>query len=94
MQAELFSRCTKFFGLTIPKQFKNDINGLMKQKDFLALAKEKMTTLLVQNINKTNNVTDALLQMNQSQGSYKYYIGGGNNHMLVKSVFKSRTWWI
>ena len=32
--------------------------------------------------------TEKLLQFTQ-----KYYIGGGNNHQIVKSVIKSRYWW-
>lgn len=61
---------------------------MLKQKEFLSMAKERMITTFHQNLNKTNGVTDQLLLQNQSQGQYKYFIGGGNNHMLVKTVFK------
>jgi hypothetical protein len=26
--------------------------------------------------------------------SYKYYIGNGNNALLVRSLFKNRYWWV
>jgi len=94
VHVELLNRCAKYFGFAIPKYYKADINGLMKQKDFLSSVKEKMVALFNQTVNKTNGVTDQMLAQSQSQGQYKYYIGGGNNHMLVKTVFKQRTWWI
>jgi len=35
-----------------------------------------------------------MLSASQAQGQYKYFIGRGNNHPLVKTVFKQRAWWI
>ncbi len=53
-----------------------------------------MFTTLYNCINKANGITENDIQANQALGTYKYYIGGGNNHMLVKQVFKQRTWWL
>lgn len=94
VQAELLSRCAKYFNFPIPKQFKSDLVALLKQKEFLSMAKERMVVTFQQHINKLNGVTEQLMALNQSQGQYKYFIGVGNNHMLVKTVFKSRGWWI
>lgn len=66
---------------------------LLKQKDFLSLVRERMYTTFNNNILKANGVSELEISQNQALGTYKYYIGGGNNHMLVKQVFKQRTWW-
>ena len=58
------------------------------------MAKEKMLNLFNQLVNKTNGITEQMQTVSQSQGQFKYFIGGGNNHLLVKSVFKQRAWWI
>ncbi len=52
-----------------------------------------MYTTFNNNLLKANGITEQEITQNQSLGTYKYYIGGGNNHMLVKQVFKQRTWW-
>ena len=53
-----------------------------------------MYTTLYNSINKANGITEKTISANQALGTFKYYIGGGNNHMLVKQVFKQRNWWI
>eukprot|EP00347_Sterkiella_histriomuscorum_P022313 403330922 len=89
LQYDILNRCSRYFGIPIPKPYKNDIVSLMKNKEFLTLAKEKMHLMLFNHINKTNQIES------QNQPTQpKYIIGNGNNHMLVKSVFKTRQWWI
>ena len=90
-QQELLSRCAKYFNLVIPKQYKSNPVELMKNKDFLSQAKEKMYQQLNSAVNTANNIAESELP---SQGQYKYHIGKGNNNMLVKSVFKQRQWWV
>mmetsp|Transcript_5225 Transcript_5225/g.4811 ORF Transcript_5225/g.4811 Transcript_5225/m.4811 type:complete len:85 (+) Transcript_5225:193-447(+) len=43
---------------------------------------------LQQAINKLNGLSES------QGGQFKYCIGLGNNHQMVKSVLKSRQWWI
>lgn len=64
VQTELLARCAKYFQFQIPKQYKNDIPNLMKQKDFLSLAKDRMMSTLFNHINKANGVTDQLIAVN------------------------------
>lgn len=86
---ELLLKSARFFSIAIPKQFKNDLILLFKNKEFLSNAKDRMHQVMFQVVNKTNNVNETIMQ-----ASPKYYIGQGNNHVLVKSIFKNRQWWI
>jgi Mg2+/Co2+ transporter CorC len=88
VQVELITRCAKYFGFPVPKQYRQDLNAMLKQKDFLSLAKERMVASLNAQLNRANGVTEEAMALNQAGGQYKYFIGGGNNHMLVKTVFK------
>ncbi|CDW81168.1 tubulin-tyrosine ligase family protein [Stylonychia lemnae] len=89
LQSEIFNRCQRFFGIVVPKQYRNDLIAMMKNKEFLTHVKERMHVVLFNCINKVNGIQDQ-----QQVSQPKYVIGNGNNSLLVKSVFKSRQWWV
>lgn len=50
-------------------------------------------------VNFCHRVFDSLAlkddpEMFKSENKYKFYIGPGNNSMLVKSLMKRRFWWV
>lgn len=60
-QYEVLWRCSKFFNFAVPKPYKQDLPGLMKSKEFLSTAKDRMFSVLSSTINKANNMTDTML---------------------------------
>jgi len=53
--------------------------------------KEKYYKAFLNKINLSNGIVIQFPK--QSFSPYKYYIGKGNNSMLVRSCIKSRFWW-
>jgi hypothetical protein len=53
--------------------------------------KEKHYRMFLQKISKSNGVT--LVFPTASFSPYKYYIGRGNNSILVRAALKQRYWW-
>ena len=62
-----------------------------KDKDKYLEFKEKYYKEFLLKINQSNNVIIAFPK--QSFTPYKYYIGRGNNSLLVRNCLKSRFWW-
>eukprot|EP01022_Parablepharisma_sp_SALTPOND_P009352 TRINITY_DN1388_c0_g1_i1.p1 TRINITY_DN1388_c0_g1~~TRINITY_DN1388_c0_g1_i1.p1 ORF type:complete len:898 (+),score=49.97 TRINITY_DN1388_c0_g1_i1:2615-5308(+) len=60
----------------------------LKSKENVCAIKEKLLKMLYATINHENNVVTG-----PTPGYSRFYIGGGNNPMLVKSVLKQRWWW-
>jgi hypothetical protein len=62
-----------------------------KDKDKYYELKEKYYKEFLLKINQTNGITISFPK--SSFTPYKYYIGRGNNSMLVRACLKTRFWW-
>ena len=62
-----------------------------KDKERYLELKEKYYREFLIKINKSNN--NNLTFPNSSFPPYKYYIGRGNNSILVRAALKTRFWW-
>lgn len=83
----------KWLGIVFPKSQIIDFNFL-RSREFLSFSKEKILRFLFSAINKSNGEVEpdntkvvSPFHMN------RFYIGRGNNYMLVRSVIKQRWWW-
>ena len=62
-----------------------------KDKDRFLELKEKYYREFLMKINKSNNFN--LTFPTSTFPPYKYYIGRGNNSILVRAALKTRFWW-
>ncbi len=62
-----------------------------KDKDKYLELKEKYYREFLHKINLSNGVVKVFPK--QSFTPYKYFIGKGNNSMIVRACFKQRFWW-
>ena len=62
-----------------------------KDKDKYLELKEKYYREFLNKINQSNGITISFPKT--SIVPYKYYIGKGNNSLLVRNALKSRFWW-
>jgi hypothetical protein len=83
----------KPIGVVFPKMHLIDMKFL-RSREFLSFSKEKILCFLYKVINKNNGEMEPDSYKTQSSFHMnKFYIGKGNNSMLVRSVFKQRWWW-
>ena len=54
-------RQLKFFNVPVPKHYKHEFYSLIKNKEFLAVVKEKLYLHISKLVNKLNNVNEATL---------------------------------
>jgi hypothetical protein len=83
----------KQLGIVYPKTQIFDINFL-RSREFLSFSKEKILRYLYNAINKSNG--DNLPDNSKSLAPFhqnRFYVGRGNNSILVRSVIKQRWWW-
>jgi len=59
-----------------------------KAKENIIAVKDKLLHILYKTLNKDNEYSYELIRLP------KYFVGDGNNPMLVKSIFKQRWWWL
>lgn len=83
----------KQLGIIYPKTQIVDHNFL-RSREFLSFSKEKILRYLYSAINKSNGNIEpdnskALAPFRQN----RFFIGKGNNSVLVRSVLKQRWWW-
>lgn len=83
----------KPLGIIYPKTQIIDHNFL-RSREFLSFSKEKILRYLYSAINKSNWNTEpdnskSLAPFHQN----RFYVGKGNNYILVRSVIKQRWWW-
>jgi len=69
------------------KQISNP--DFFKAKENITNVKDKLLRVLYNMLNKDNEYTND----QKTSGYQKYFVGNGNNPMLVKSVLKQRWWW-
>lgn len=62
-----------------------------KDKDKYLELKEKYYREFMNKINKSNGVEQKM--PTSTFAPYKYYIGRGNNSILVRAALKTRFWW-
>lgn len=62
----------------------------MKQKEFINNVRDKAIMLVVQEVQKSNNIPKTTSELSQYA---KFLVGFGNNFQLVKSILKNR-WWL
>ena len=80
---------SKKLGLNLNKAQICDVE-FWKVKENILSIKEKLLRRLFNVINKENNIS---IEQIKVQGNYKFFVGNGNNPLLVKSVLKQRCWW-
>lgn len=83
----------KPLGIVFPKTQIIDLSFL-RSREFLSFSKEKILRYLYNVINKNNGEMEP--DSYKAQSSFhmnKFYIGKGNNSILVRTVFKQRWWW-
>lgn len=83
----------RILGIIYPKTQIVDHNFL-RWREFLSLSKEKILKYLYAAINKSNGNIEpdnskTLAPFHQN----RFYVGKGNNYILVRSVIKQRWWW-
>ena len=83
----------KTLGISYPKTQIVDHNFL-RSREFLSFSKEKILRYLYNVINKSNGNIEpdnskSLAPFHQN----RFYVGRGNNFILVRSVIKQRWWW-
>jgi len=83
----------KQLGIIYPKTQIVDHNFL-RSREFLSFSKEKILRYLYSAINKSNGNIEpdnskSLAPFHQN----RFYVGKGNNYILVRSVIKQRWWW-
>ncbi|CAI2384528.1 unnamed protein product [Moneuplotes crassus] len=83
----------KTLGIIYPKSQIVDHNFL-RSREFLSFSKEKILRYLYSAINNSNGKIEpdnskSLISFHQN----RFYIGRGNNSILVRSVIKQRWWW-
>jgi hypothetical protein len=66
----------------------------LQSREFLSLAKEKLLRLIYSVINQgnSNNEPDKSKVISPFH-QYRFHVGRGNNHVLVRQVIKQRWWW-
>ena len=60
----------------------------LKDRDQIIDTKEELLKVFYAVIHKENNI-----EFKQLYGYAKYYVGNGNNSLLVKNLVKLRLWW-
>lgn len=78
-------------------------DGVLKSRETANLIKEKLIGYLCKVINEENQpadmpensaVQEAIAPLNQPVHQYKCYVGKGNNSILIRTLFKTRFWWL
>jgi hypothetical protein len=78
-------------------------DGLLKSREIANMIKEKLIAYLCKVINESNvpeNMPDnqllqeAMIPLVQPVHQYKCYVGKGNNSILIRTLFKTRFWWL
>lgn len=84
-QRQIVKKCRRL-GIDFDKK---QIEGpeCFKSKEGMLMLKGKLLNTLHNELNRSNGYTGEYLK------TPRYFIGGGNNPMLVKSVIKQRWWW-
>lgn len=83
----------KTLGIIYPKTQIVDHNFL-RSREFLSFSKEKILRYLYSAINKSNkNIEPDNSKNLVSFHQNRFFIGRGNNSILVRSVIKQRWWW-
>lgn len=83
----------KPLGIVFSKSQIIDINFL-RSRDFLSFCKEKILRYLYTEINKSNgDIKPDDSKVISPFHMNRFYIGRGNNYMIVRSVIKQRWWW-
>lgn len=83
----------KLLGIVYPKTQIMD-HSFLRSREFLSFSKEKILRYLYDVINKSNGNIEpdnskSLTPFHQN----RFYVGKGNNYILVRSVIKQRWWW-
>lgn len=91
-------KVAKQIGINIPRKFdsKTSIREFFYSRDFILSIKIKMNNLLHKAVLTSNNmqsIAEPAKEDNMVQLSKKYWVGGGNNSALIKSILKQRYWW-
>lgn len=55
--------------------------------------KESLKLYGQQNSQEADPQQNSTITISQKQTFYKYQVGYGNNHQLIKNLFKQRWWW-
>ena len=71
----------------IPEQ-EIPVKKAMKNKEWLIKAKESLIQEISTILNSSNGIS-----VSTHEACYKYYLGKGNNSLLVKQIISSRWWW-
>lgn len=83
----------KLLGIIYPKTQIVDHNFL-RSREFLSFSKEKILRYLYSAINKSNgNIEPDNSKSIAPFHQNRFYVGRGNNYILVRSVIKQRWWW-
>ena len=78
-------------------------DGALKSREQGNMIKEKLIAYLCKVINDENQpenmpdnqlVQEAITPLNQPVHQYKCYVGKGNNSILIRTLFKTRFWWL
>jgi hypothetical protein len=78
-------------------------DGILKSREQANMFKERLIAYLCKVINEENQpegmpdtpaVQEAITPLNQPVHQYKCYVGKGNNSILIRTLFKTRFWWL
>ena len=78
-------------------------DGAIKSREQANMIKEKLIAFLCKVINEENQpdnmpdnqlVQEAITPLIQPVHQYKCFVGKGNNSILIRTLFKTRFWWL
>ena len=77
--------------------FTND--GYIKSREQANMIKEKLIAYLCkvmveENVSEESSAIDDQQQITQPAQQYKCFVGKGNNSILIRTLFKTRYWWL
>ena len=80
----------KHFNVPVPKGHGMQLDWPeLKKPDFLFTVNLR----LMQKLNKVLNEGNKNVKPEQGSNYFKFYVGWGNNHTIIRQVIKRRSWW-
>ncbi len=90
----ILSLCKKLPGTSAgPIVTRAELTEPARNKESIIAVKEKLLRTLYSELNRENGLNSPLPVSAAGSGYVKFYVGNGNNPMIVKSVLKQRWWW-